>query len=78
MAEIVLGIIVSFIAVALIVLVLVQSGKEKSLSGTITGSAETFFSKGKGKKKEKTLSRITTCLSIVFVVFVVVMYIVVA
>ena len=73
--EIVLGIVITLIAAVLVVCVLMQSGKEKGLSGTITGSAETFFGKGKGKTKDKILSRVTTALSVVFVVLVVVMYI---
>ncbi len=76
--EIVLGILATVIAVVLVICVLMQSGKEKSLSGSITGSAETFFAKGKGRTKDKILSRATTALSVVFVVLVVVLYIVVA
>ncbi|MBE6667805.1 MAG: preprotein translocase subunit SecG [Ruminococcaceae bacterium] len=74
--EIVLGVILCLLAVVLIVCVLLQSGKEKSLSGTIAGAGESFFSKSKGKTKEKMLSRITTLMAVVFVVMVVVLYIV--
>ena len=66
-----------FLAVALIVLVLLQSGKDKKLSGAIAGGAETFFGQGKGSKLDKVLPKITTAISIVFVVLVIVMYIVV-
>ena len=64
--EIVLGIIIIVMAVFLIALVLLQSGKDKKLSSAITGSADTFFSKGKGQTKDKMLSRITTVLAVVF------------
>ena len=60
------------LATVVVVLVLIQSGKEKSLSGTIAGAGESFFTKNKGKSKEKTLSIITTALSIIFVVLAVV------
>ena len=74
--EIVLGVILCLLAVVLIICVLLQSGKEKSLSGTIAGAGESFFSKSKGKTKEKMLSRITTLMAVVFVVMVVVLYVV--
>ena len=55
-----------------------QSGKDKSLSGTITGgAADTFFAKGKGKGKEKIFSTITTILSVIFVIVAVVAVIVI-
>ena len=66
--EITFGIILMVIAVVLSVLVLMQSGKEKSLSGTIAGAGESFFSKNKGKTKERTLSIVTTIIATIFVV----------
>ena len=66
--EIALGILLIVLAAVLVVCVLMQSGKDKKLSGAITGSADTFFSKGKSKSKDKMLSRLTTILAIVFVV----------
>ena len=74
--EIVLGVILCVMAAVLITCVLLQSGKEKSLSGTIAGAGESFFSKSKGKTKEKMLSRITTLMAIIFVIMVVVLYVV--
>lgn len=74
--EITFGIILCVLAVAVIVCVMLQSGKEKSLSGTITGAGESFFNKSKGKTKEKVLSRVTTILSFVFAVVVIAMYVV--
>ena len=76
--EIVLGIIVIVMAAVLIALVLLQSGKDKRLSGAIAGAAETFFAKGKSKTRDKILARITTVMSVVFVVLVVVLYIALA
>jgi protein translocase SecG subunit len=76
--EITLGIIITVIAAILVVCVLFQSGKEKSLSGSIAGSAEGFFSKNKIQTRDKILSRITTALSLILVVIVVVMYIYIA
>ena len=76
--EIVLGVLLLIAALFLIVAVLMQSGKDKRLSGTIAGAAETFFGKGKSKDRDRKLSIATTILSFVFVILVVVMYIMVA
>ncbi len=76
--EIVLGIVIMVFAVALVALVLMQSGKDKRLSGSIAGGAETFFGKSKGKTADKLLSRLTTVLSFVFVIIMVVMYIMIS
>ena len=76
--EIILGIFIILMAVVLVGLVLLQSGKDKRLSGTIAGAAETFFAKGKSKARDKMLARITTVLSFVFVIIVVVLYIALA
>ena len=56
MPEFILGIVLLVFAVALVVLVLIQSGKDKRLSGTIAGAAETFFGKSKSSDNEKKLS----------------------
>jgi len=77
MLETVLGIVLFVLAVILIVSVLLQSGKDKKLSGAIAGGAETFFGQGKGSKLDKVLPKITTAVAIVFAILVVVMYIVV-
>ena len=76
--EIVLGLVVIVMALALVALVLLQSGKDKRLSGTIAGAAETFFAKGKSKSRDKILAKITTVASFVFVIIVVILYIAVA
>ena len=66
--EIVLGILLVVLAAVVIAFVLMQSGKGKKLSGTITGGTDTFFSKGKSQTKEKKLARYTTVLAVVFAV----------
>ena len=58
-----------FSAIFLIVAVLLQSGKDKGVSGAITGgSSETYFGKNKGKSFDKKLALVTTIVAIVFVV----------
>ena len=62
---IVVQIIVSLV---LTTVVLIQSGKEAGLSGSIAGGAETFFGKNKARTIDGMLSRLTTVLAILFIV----------
>ena len=62
---IVVQIIVSLV---LTTVVLMQSGKEAGLSGSIAGGAETFFGKIKAGTIDGMLSRLTTVLAILFIV----------
>ena len=65
----VLAILLFLSAIFLIVAVLLQSGKDKGVSGAITGgSSETYFGKNKGKSFDKKLALVTTIVAIVFVV----------
>lgn len=73
--QIALGIILLAAALFLIIAVLLQNGKSKGLSGTISGGAETFFGKNKGKTIDKKLSVITTVVAIVFVVITLVVFV---
>ena len=72
--ELTLGIILLVLAVALVVLVLFQSGKEKNLSGSIAGGAETFFGKNKGKEVNAFFKKATMISAIAFAVIVFVTY----
>ena len=75
--ELAFGIILLVMAGFLIVAVLMQSGKDKNLSGTIAGGADTFFSKSKATTMDKVLSKLTTIVAVVFAVVVIAMYIIV-
>lgn len=75
--DILIGIVLIVAAVFLVVAVLMQSGKDKSLSGTIAGgSSETFYGKNKANSQERKLSRWTTVVAVLFVAIVLVCYIV--
>lgn len=76
--EIALGIVLMVLALFLIVAVLMQQNKDKKLSGTITGGADTYYGKGKGKSLDKILARATTVVAILFSILVVAMYVIVA
>ena len=56
------------VAIALVAIVLMQSGKTAGLSGTISGGAETFFGKNKGRTIDAILSKITSVAAIVFLI----------
>lgn len=70
-----LGIAVIVMALFLIVAVLMQSGKDTRLSGTIAGGAETFFGKSKANTWDRILSKLTVIVSIVFGLLVIAMYV---
>lgn len=72
--EIIIGIVLLIMAIFLVAAILMQSGKDKRLSGTIAGGAETFFGKTKASTMDKMLSKVTTVVAIVFAVLVLVLY----
>ena len=72
---IVLGIVLLVFAVALSVLVMMQSGKDKKLSGAIAGGSDSFYGKTKGTDRSKVLSLITSIVAVQFVILVFIMYI---
>ena len=64
----VLGIILILLAIVLIVAVLLQESRSAGLSGAISGGADTFFGKGKGKTIEQKLAKITKYIAAAFFV----------
>ena len=55
-------------AIALIIVVLLQSGKGAGLSGAISGGAEQLFGKQKARGIDAVLHRITVVLAVLFFV----------
>lgn len=73
--NIILGSVLMAAALFLIIAVLFQEKSKRGLSGAIGGgSSDTYFSKNKGASTKKKLSKLTTIVSIVFVVAVLVTY----
>ena len=73
-AEYIIGGILMALALVLVVVILQQTGKDKGVSGTITGgSVDTYFGKAGGSTKEKLLTRITIVASALFVILSVVL-----
>ncbi len=52
---------------AVTAIVLAQSGKSAGLSGSISGGAETFMSKGKAKSLDAKLAKMTKWFGLAFV-----------
>lgn len=65
--RIIIQIIFILICIALVVLVLMQEGKQAGL-GAISGMAETYWGKNKGRSMEGTLVKITKYLAIGFMI----------
>lgn len=69
-----LNIVYLVICVALIFVVLMQSGKQAGLSGTIAGGAETFFGKSKARTMDAMLGKLTSVCAVLFVILAVVLH----
>ena len=54
-------------AIALIAVVMLQSGKSAGLSGAIAGGADTFLSKNKAKSLDAKLAKMTKWVAIAWV-----------
>ncbi|MEE1322060.1 MAG: preprotein translocase subunit SecG [Acutalibacteraceae bacterium] len=66
--QIALSIVLIIVAVAIIILVIAQESKQKGLSGTIGGAADTFFGKNKGRTNEAKLAMLTKIAGTIFFV----------
>lgn len=66
--KIVIQILFILICIALTVLVLMQEGKSAGL-GAISGAAETYWGKNKGRSMEGKLVKITKYLAVGFMLF---------
>ena len=71
--ELILTIVHVLVCVVMTVLILMQNGKSEGLSSSLSGAAETFFGKNKGRSAEAKMQRITVILAIVFIVLTVIL-----
>ena len=55
-------------SLALVAIVMLQSGKSAGLSGAIAGAADTFLSKNKAKSLDAKLAKMTKWVAIAWVV----------
>lgn len=62
----VFGAVLIILAVFLIIVVLLQESRSAGLSGAISGGADTFFGKSKGRTMEQKLVKLTRVSAIAF------------
>lgn len=67
-AQLILSIIYFIVALALICIVILQSGKNAGLSGAIGGGSDTFLAKNKSKSLDARMAKLTKWVAIVFMV----------
>ncbi|MCH5342208.1 MAG: preprotein translocase subunit SecG [Acetatifactor sp.] len=67
MLKTILTVVFIFICVALVIVVLMQEGKSAGL-GSISGAAETYWGKNKGRSMEGRLVKVTKVLAVLFMV----------
>lgn len=66
-AQIILTIFQLISALAIILIVLLQSGKSAGLSGAIAGAADTFLARNKARSIDARLAKLTKWIGLVFV-----------
>ena len=71
--RIVVTVLFVLVCLGLIVVVLMQEGKNAGLSGSINGVADTYWGKNKGRSMEGALTKITKVLAALFIVISVVL-----
>lgn len=71
--KVVLTIIYAIICIALTIVVLMQEGKSAGLTGAISGVADTYWGKNKGRSMEGAMEKGTRILAILFIVLSVVL-----
>ena len=62
----ILTVIFAIDCIALTVVVLMQEGKQQGLGGTISGAADSYWGKNKGRSMEGNLVKWTKILTVVF------------
>ena len=71
-----LTVIQVLLSLALVAIVMLQSGKSAGLSGAISGAADTFLSKNKAKTMDAKLAKATKWVAILWVVLTLVLCVV--
>ena len=66
--KIILSVVLVLVELALIMVVMLQSGKSAGLSGTIGGVADSFLAKNKAKTIDAKLARATKWVGAVFLI----------
>ena len=69
--QIILGILVILVSLAIIIAVLFQQGRRAGINGAISGGADTFLSKNKARTVDAFLARWTKWFAVAFFVLVI-------
>ena len=70
MIETILAVLVSLASIALIVVVLLQSGKKAGLSGAIAGGSDSYMSKNKSGDLDQVLATSTKWIALAWILLV--------
>lgn len=65
------------ICIVLVIIVVFQEGNDKGM-GVISGGADTFFGKDKGRTMDSRLKKFTAVLAIAFAIITVILYLILA
>jgi len=71
--KVIVQIIYILVCIVLTVLVLKQEGKSEGLSGALTGTTDTYWSKNKSRSKEGFIDNTTKILGVTFILLSVVL-----
>ena len=66
--KIVVMVIYAVVCIALTVIVLMQEGKQAGLTGSISGAADTYWGRNKGRSMEGLLVKLTKVLAALFMI----------
>ena len=61
------------VSVVLTIVVLMQEGKQAGLTGAISGAADSYWGKNKGRSMEGRMVKITKVLAVLFMVFAIIL-----
>ena len=67
--KIAITIIFIVVSLALMIVVLMQEGKDNSAANALSGSTESYWNKNKGKSRDVILVRVTSVLIALFFIF---------
>jgi len=68
----------AIVSLALVIIVLLQQGKQQGLSGAIAGAGETFFGKSKARTIDAMLKKFTTFVAAAFIINSIGLYLVIS
>ena len=71
--DMILGIILLVMSVAMVVVVALQPGKDRQSAAISGGAADTYFGKSKANSREKLLEKVTIVMAVLMFIILIVM-----